>query len=180
MKDMIENSTPEQWAFIEGSAFNLRLEEVRIPDLTDDPAFMAYIGPDERFTPPTKAVDPYWFNLRGKERYGWILGPGESVLLVSQEITNVPTNGFLPVKGRFTFASAFASMISTDAHPNYQGRITTLLNTGNHFPLALGYGVDFCFVRLAHLTDNESDIYRGIYGVDGCGSTTEGQAKRAK
>ena len=181
MKDMLENSTPEQWDFIEGSAFNLRLAEVRIPDMSvPKEELIAYIGPDERFTPPTIAVPPYEYKLRGKDRFGWIVPPGGFCLLVSEEITNVPIDCFMPVKGRFSFASSFAAMISTDAHPNYQGRITTLLTVNPVFPLALGNGCEFCFVRLAHLTDKESDAYRGIWGVDGYGSTTNGEAVRSK
>jgi deoxycytidine triphosphate deaminase len=181
LKDLIEGSSSEQWDYIEGSAFNLKLDSIRVPDFNADKEdLIPYIGPDERFTPPTVSLDPWEFDLRGKKRFGWMIPPGAVLLLVSEEITNVPIDCFMPVKGRFSFASAFAAMVSTDAHPNYQGRITTLLTVNPLLPLALGKGCEFCFIRLAHLSDKESDAYKGIWGVEGYGSTTEGEAARSK
>lgn len=176
-KPLIDNTDDEQWEFIEGSAFNLRLAEVRIPLPGEYEG--ALIGVKERVTPPTKVVDPYDFLYRNKKYHGWVLDPGTWALLVSKEITNAPMNGFMPVKGRFTFASSFASIISTDAQPNYQGRITVLIHVGP-LPLHLEKGCDFCFVRLAFLTRGASDVYKGVWGVEGYGSSTEGEVTRGK
>jgi deoxycytidine triphosphate deaminase len=179
-KSIIENTTEDQWNFIEGSAFNLKLAEVRLPDMSikgEDAG--SFIGVKERSTPPTISVPPYPFSWKGSEYIGWVLEPGSWALLVSEEITNAPLYGFMPVKGRFTFASAFSAMTCSDAQPNYQGRITTVLKVGP-LPLRLEQGCDFCFVRLAYLTDDQSDAYQGVWGVEGFGSTTQGKNTRAK
>ena len=176
-KPLIENTTKEQWDFIEGSAFNLRLAEVHKPEYGNLEG--SFIGINERVTPKTLNVEPKEFEFRGKTRFGWVLNPGDWALLVSEEITNAPLFGFMPVKARFTFASAFSAMVSTDAQPNYQGRITTLLQVGP-LPLRLAKGCDFCFVRLAYLTDEHSDAYKGVWGVEGYGITTGGEVTRAK
>lgn len=177
-KPLFEGAEPDRYNFIEGSAFNLSLGSILAPD----PDFLlnegaAFIGVSKRSTPPTVELEPTWQEHNGYKFFGWTLEPFTEVLLVSNEVCNTPIDCFEPVKSRFTFAGAFSSMIRSDAHPNYQGRITTKLTVGP-VPLKLEKGCHFCFVRLAKFDSELTDAYEGIYGVEGCGSTTNGKMER--
>jgi deoxycytidine triphosphate deaminase len=174
----ITETTEERWDFIEGSAFNLTLGEVKVIDPQSD-ELEAFIGVEKRYTPVVMDIPSHPISARGEALLGWRLQPYGWFLLVSQETINVATDMFMPVKPRFSFASSFAAMTCSDAHPNYQGKITTLLQTGP-IPLILERGAEFCFVRMAMLDSQHSDAYRGIWGVEGHSSTTGGAAVRAK
>jgi deoxycytidine triphosphate deaminase len=177
-KPLFDPTDEDRYDFIEGSAFNLSLGEVRVPDTTIPRNLrVAFIGKTKRSTPPTIALPVSRLEHEGFEFDGWFLPAFSDVLLVSREVCNVPLDCFEPVKSRFTFAGAFASMICSDGHPNYQGKITTKLTVGP-IDLKLEYGCDFCFVRLGVFDCDETDAYKGIYGVEGCGSTTDGKTKR--
>jgi deoxycytidine triphosphate deaminase len=177
-KPLFDPVDETRYDFIEGSAFNLTLGNILAPD----PNFMAnegsaFIGIKKRSTPPTVELEPTWLEFKGYKFFGWELEAFSEVLLVSNEVCNTPIDCFEPVKSRFTFAGAFSSMICSDAHPNYQGKITTKLTVGP-VPLKLEKGCHFCFVRLARFDTEYTDAYDGIYGVEGCGSTTNGKLER--
>lgn len=177
-KPLFEQIKEGRFDFIEGSAFNLSLGEVRIPDPSIPPEKMvAFIGKMKRSTPPTIPLKARVLEYEGFSFEGWRLEPYSHVHLVSREVCNVPLYCFEPVKSRFTFAGAFTNMVCSDAHPNYQGKITAKLTVGP-IPLLLELGADFCFVRLGMFDSNETDAYRGIYGVEGCCGNTNGKMER--
>ena len=177
-KPLFESTEEDRFNFIEGSAFNLSLGEVRIPDPDIPPEKrVAFIGKTKRSTPPTIPLKIRELEHEGFLFQGWKLSAHSHVHLVSREVCNVPLDCFEPVKSRFTFAGAFTNMVCSDAHPNYQGKITAKLTIGP-IPLLLEYGADFCFVRLGMFDSTETDAYRGIYGVEGCCGNTNGKLKR--
>jgi deoxycytidine triphosphate deaminase len=177
-KPLFSPTAEDRFDFIEGSAFNLSLGEIRIPDPNIPiEKMVAFIGKKKRSTPPTIPLKVRELEYEGFSFQGWKLSPHSHVHLVSNEVCNVPLYCFEPVKSRFTFAGAFANMVCSDAHPNYQGKITAKLTVGP-LPLLLELGADFCFVRLGQFDSDETDAYRGIYGVEGCCGNTGGKMKR--
>lgn len=174
----ISDTDDERWNFIEGSAFNLTLGEVKVIDPMAELS-EAFIGTGFRYTSEIMDIPSHPIDVKGQTLLGWKLQAYGWFLLVSNEVVNIPLDMFMPVKPRFSFASSFASMTCSDGQPNYQGKITTLLQTGP-IPLKLETGCEFAFVRMAMLDSQHSDAYKGVWGVEGFGSTTGGESTRAK
>lgn len=159
-KPLIENVDPEQMDYMEGGAYDLRIDEVYV---RDDQVPTTVIGIDKSITPRVKLIHPrsMLFNVgnKGMNMKGWKLSAGTPFLVKTMERVNLPLDmiGFL--RRRSSLFRGFIQTQETFIHPNYQGALTFFMECGNE--TYLEHGARITVLKVYQMDSEESNQYKG-------------------
>ena len=192
---LIVPADPEQLIYMEGSAYDLRLDKVfEIPQSQDNNwrAFIPFIGVNHRRTPPVIEVAPESraITLNGDvekggtnkilvEFTGWLLEWNKSYLVQTVETVTLPASIFGLCDPRTTLARSDAHMFASPVSPGYSGVLTFGLKVEYSDGLYLEKGARIASIRFGRLGPGKTDPYKGQWGkVGGDKVGTEGKATK--
>jgi deoxycytidine triphosphate deaminase len=196
---LIEPIDEKRLDFIEGSCFDLAVENVFVMDgpvgeVPYSPHIDAFIGKDLRITPEyiedlPKPTQIFYNDKEGNiaekiESYVWTIPSFESRWLQSLEWVNIPLDVVCRVDFRMTIGRSGCIGFTAWAAPNYQGTIGVEAFNCTKYPIHIQRGARcistryFAFQRFVEVgMAKGTDAYQGVW--QGKRETTNGTVERA-
>lgn len=145
---LVENLCDRELTNPEGAGFDIRMGEVyRV-------AGKAFLGVEERFTPPHELVAK-----EGRDK-SFTLSPGDYVLVKTMESFNIPADVTMHTFPRSTLHRSGVLLLATQTAPGYRGSLVFGMKNMGDCALEMELGTRIAHVQFLRL-EGRGNEYRG-------------------